>query len=485
MTDTIATTGVNPFLPATGTAAAGARIGGVDIDGEMHEIPEPATGRTLAAQGWVDTGVAAQAARTARDSFDAWATTPARERGNALRGIARALRENTQHLGDVIAMESGKRIAEARGEVGFSALYFDWFADAATMAHDDGFVTAMRRFTVQRRPVGVVAAVSPWNFPLSIPARKVAAALAAGCPVVQKASELTPLTSVAFTRLCEPYLPEGVLSVVVGDGEQLTTALIDSPDVDAVSFTGSTRVGAAVAGRAAQSMTRVTLELGGKAPFIVADDANPQDALDSLMVAKFRNNGASCIAANNVFVHESHYADFVGALRDRIAGLTAGDPNDPATDVGPMLRSSHVDRLERLVEAASADGCPVDRASQPQSTGWFVAPTLVEATTDTALWNEEIFGPVCVVRPYTDEDAVVTEVNGWRTGLGGYVMSADAEHAANLASRLAIGIIGVNNGAPNTPEVPFGGIGYAGIGREGGLSGMLEFTEEYTVSHAR
>ncbi|WP_298325188.1 aldehyde dehydrogenase family protein, partial [Haloactinopolyspora sp.] len=359
------------------------------------------------------------------------------------------------------------------------------FADAATMPRDEGFVTALRRFTVTRRPVGVVAAISPWNFPLSIPARKVAAALAAGCPVVQKASELTPLTSLAFTRLCEPLLPADVLSVVVGDGEVLTTALVDSPDVDAVTFTGSTRVGSAVAQRAMRSLTRVTLELGGKAPFIVTEDADSQVALDALMVAKFRNNGASCIAANNVFVHEAHYPDFLEALRTRISGLTTGDPTDTGTDVGPMLRRSHVERLDHLVETAESDGCRVDRAPLPDSPGFFVAPALVEVTSDTAVWNEEIFGPVCAVRPYTDEDAVVAEVNSWRTGLGGYVMSADAEHAAQLSARLAIGIVGVNNGAPNTPEVPFGGIGNAGIGREGGLDGMLEFTEEHTVSYAR
>lgn len=485
MTDTVAATDLNPFLPRPGTATAGARIGGVDVAGEPHDLPEPATGEVLAVTGWVDADVARDAAARARGAAAGWAATPPRERAAALRRIADSLREQQDDLGALIAAESGKRLEEARGEVGFSAQYFDWFADAATMPRDEGFVTALRRFTVTRRPVGVVAAISPWNFPLSIPARKVAAALAAGCPVVQKASELTPLTSLAFTRLCEPLLPADVLSVVVGDGEVLTTALVDSPDVDAVTFTGSTRVGSAVAQRAMRSLTRVTLELGGKAPFIVTEDADPQVALDALMVAKFRNNGASCIAANNVFVHEAHYPDFIEALRARISGLATGDPTDPGTDVGPMLRRSHVERLDHLVETAESDGCRVDRAPLPDSPGFFVAPALVEVTSDTVLWNEEIFGPVCAVRPYTDEGAVVAEVNSWRTGLGGYVMSADAEHAAQLSARLAIGIVGINNGAPNTPEVPFGGIGNAGIGREGGLVGMLEFTEQHTVSYGR
>ncbi|MFI5715921.1 aldehyde dehydrogenase family protein [Nocardia sp. NPDC051750] len=471
--------------PSTETVVAGARIGGEAIEGTPHDIPDPATGERLAWVGWVTGDVARRAASVAAGAFREWSDTPPRQRAAALRAIAADLRANTEALAATISAESGKRLAEAVGEVGFSAQYFEWFADAATMPGDGGFVTAQRRFTTTRRPVGVVAAVSPWNFPLSIPARKVAPALAAGCTVVQKASELTPLTSVAFTEICERHLPPGTVNVVVGAGDELTSALVDSPDIAAVTFTGSTPVGILVAQRAMASMTRVTMELGGKGPFIVTAEADPGAALEALLIAKFRNNGASCIAANNVFVHESHYADFVAELRTRITALVAGHPADKGTDVGPMLRAAHAERLEDLVARAAADGCPVDRSEVGPGHGHYVAPTLVEAVADTPLWHQEIFGPVCAVRPYTSEDEVVAEVNGWNTGLGGYVMSADTERAAQLADRLDIGIVGVNNGAPNTPEVPFGGFGLAGLGREGGLSGLLEFTEEKTVSFAR
>ncbi|TDD68939.1 aldehyde dehydrogenase family protein [Jiangella aurantiaca] len=473
------------LIPAPGTTAPGARIAGAGVDGDPHELPDPATGETLAAVGWVDPATAEDAARAAHEALPGWSATPARDRAAALRAIAADLRADTAAFAAVISAESGKRLSEATAEVGFSARYFDWFADAATMPRDEGVVTPQRRFTVSRRPVGVIAAVSPWNFPLSIPARKVAPALAAGCTVVQKASELTPLTSLAFTELCERRLPAGAVNVVVGDGEKLTTALVDSELVAAVTFTGSTPVGASVAARAMRSMTRVTMELGGKGPFVVTERADLGVALEALLVAKFRNNGASCIAANNVFVHESVYDEFVGALRSRIVSLTCGAPSDPAVDVGPLLRPAHVERLERLVAEAEGAGCAVARAPLTTTRGYFVAPTLLEATADVRLWHEEIFGPVCAVRPYAAEDDVVAEVNGWRTGLGGYVMSADAEHAARLAGRLDIGIVGVNNGAPNTPEVPFGGFGRAGLGREGGLSGLYEFTEEQTVSFAR
>ncbi|MGH3358963.1 MAG: aldehyde dehydrogenase family protein [Nocardioidaceae bacterium] len=473
------------FLPTRNEAVSAARISGRAYDGDPHELPNPADGRLLATVGWADQDLVHDAVGAAEAAAAGWAATGTRERAAALRGIAQSLRDNTEELARLISAESGKRIAEATAEVGFSALYFDWFADAATQARDEHVRTAARRFIVQRHPVGVVGAVSPWNFPLSIPARKVAPALAAGCTVVQKASELTPLSSLVFTELAEPHLPEGALGVLVGDGEKLTTALVDHPDVAAVSFTGSTRVGTFVAERAMRSMTRVTMELGGKAPFIVCADADVERAVDALMIAKFRNNGASCIAANNVFIHDDVYEPVVDALRTRIGEMRVGDPSDPATDLGPMLREEHVFRLAGLVRDAMSVGCRVDRGPTCPEQGWYATPMLVEATADTGLWNDEIFGPVCAVRPFRDEGAVVAEVNRWRVGLGGYVMSGSTEHAAALASRLRLGIVGVNNGAPNTPEVPFGGFGYAGIGREGGVSGMLGFTEEQTISLAR
>ncbi|MQA09424.1 MAG: aldehyde dehydrogenase family protein [Pseudonocardiaceae bacterium] len=464
--------------------APSAIVAGLPRAGERHDLPDPSTGNTFADVAWGDVDDVHDAVRAAVAVAPEWAATSARERAAALRAIAAELRENSAALADVIMMETGKRYAEAEGEVGFSAQYFEWFADAATMPTDQHLRTGARRFLVSHQPVGVVAAVSPWNFPLSIPARKVAPALAAGSPVVLKPSELTPLSGLGLTQLAGRHLPGGSLNVVVGDGEKITTALVDQDSVAAVSFTGSTRVGTLVAQRAMGSMTRVTMELGGKAPFVICADADLDVAVEALLVAKFRNNGASCIAANNVFVHRGVYDSVLRSLADRIPALRVGDPRDPATELGPLLRQSHVARLTDLVRRAEADGCRVRAGNVPEQ-GWYCPPTLVEAENDTALWGEEVFGPVCVVRPYDDEDALVREVNGWRCGLGGYVMSASAEHAVELAARLRIGIVGVNNGAPNTPEVPFGGFGFAGFGREGGLTGLHEFTEQQSIALAR
>lgn len=473
------------FSPSPGHVFPGGRVDGQIIEGTPRSLDNPITGDEYAQVGWVDSDTAVQAVNASARARTVWSRTTGRERATALRDMAASLREYADFFADLIMIETGKRRQEAFGEAYFSARYFDWFAEAATMLTDQHLVNENRRFVVNRHPVGVVAAISPWNFPLSIPARKLAAALGAGCPVVMKPSELTPLSSLALTELCERYLPEGVVNTVNGSGETLTAALMDHSDTAAVTFTGSTKVGTLVASRAVQSMTRPTLELGGKAPFIVCADADLDVALDALLVAKFRNNGASCIAANNVWIHRNHYDSVVSKLADHIASMRVGDPNDPNVDLGPMLRPEHTTRLNMLLEEARSASCPVTVGKVPESAGYFFPPALVETSSDVSLWREEIFGPVLALRSFEDEGEIVDDSNSSNFGLGGYVVSHDIQHAMDLAGKLRIGIVGINNGAPNTPEVPFGGFGLSGLGREGGISGLLEFTEEQTISIAR
>jgi len=473
------------FLPDSGRPAVAGRISGSPITGEAHSLVNPATEMELAVVGWATTNDVSTAVESAAAAQAAWATTSGRDRASALRNCAEALRNNADSLAPLITAESGKPLKEAQGEVAFSARYFEWFAEAIATQRGELFTTEERRFLVNRKPVGVVVAASPWNFPLSIPVRKIAAALAAGCPVIQKASELTPLSSLALTELCEPHLPSGVIGILVGDGETLTTGLVDHPLVRSITFTGSTTVGKKVAERAMRTMTRVTMELGGQAPFIVCEDADLDVALDALMLAKFRNNGASCLAANNVFIHESHYDELVSRLWERMSDLTVGDPSVESTQVGPLINSQQVKRLNGLVADAEAAGSTVSRTSHTNERGWFLPPTLVECEKDVDLWSQEIFGPVCAVRRFSDESQVIQQANAFGAGLGAYVISRNFEHQVRLASALNVGIVGINNGAPNSPEIPFGGIGDSGIGREGGVSGMLEFLEEQTLSIAR
>lgn len=472
------------LLPSVGGVRPAAVVAGKPRPGAAHELPNPATAQTYDRVGWASAADVRDAVDAARHAGAAWARTAPRRRAAVLRSIADDLRAHGEDLAPVIMRETGKRAAEALAEASFSADYFDWFADAATAPADCHLQNPDKRYIVTRRPAGVVAAVTPWNFPLSIPARKVAAALAAGCPVVLKASELAPLSALALLTLIDAHAPRGLVNLVIGDGEQLIGALVDHEDVTAVSFTGSTRVGVLVAERAMRTMTRVTMELGGMAPFIVEADADLGVAVGALLVAKFRNNGASCIAANNVYFHADVYDDVMSELADQITSLEVGPPDISSTDVGPLLRPAHVDRLRRLVADAESEGRRTWQAPVPED-GWFFPPTLVAASACSTLWHQEIFGPVCAARPFDHIDEVVREVNGRRTGLAGYIMSSDTERCLVTAARLNVGIVGINNGAPNTPEVPFGGFGLAGLGREGGIEGMREFMEPQTIALAR
>lgn len=463
-----------------------ARIAGRLVEGELHEVRRPHDGTLLATAGWAGPEAVDDVVAAAVAARDGWGSTSASDRAAALRGIAAALRADDGSLAAIIADESGKRPAEAAGEVEFSARYFDWFAEATTQeSATHGPVTEARRFVVRSHPVGVVAALGTWNFPLSIPARKVASVLAAACPVVLKPSERTPVTADRFVALCEAHLPLGVIGSVVGDGAVLSHALIDHPDVAAVTFTGSTVIGRVIAQRCGASLTRAVLELGGRAPFIIRADADLDDAIEHLLVAKLRNNGESCIAANNVFVHTSLYERLWDRLEERLGATRPGGPADTDADFGPLIDAAAVDRLEGLVTDAAAAGARVVKGQLPPEHGSYMPAVLVDCSEPTALWDEEIFGPVLALRGYDDEDALVQEINGWGLGLAGYVCGTDLEGAETLAARLRIGIVGVNTGAPNTPEVPFGGFGASGLGREGGLSGMREFREEQTLSLVR
>lgn len=468
-----------------GRLGAGRVLGEV-LDGTPADIPDPATGDVVATVAWATAEDVGPAVDAASSAMAGWAARDPRERAAALRAIAADLRAVAEPLGEVVCAETGKRLEEAVAEVGFSARYFDWFADAATQVAGATYETPQRRFLVDRRPAGVVAAVSPWNFPLSIPARKVAPALAAGCGVVQKPSELSPLSSLVLTAICERHLPAGLVSVLVGDGPEVTEALVDHDDVRVVSLTGSTRVGRIVAQRCGARLTRSVLELGGRSPFVVCHDADLDVALSALLVAKLRNNGESCLAANNVFVHESLYETFMARVRDRLAAVVVGDPRDPATGLGPLIRPEAVARVQALVDEARDRGVPVQTFGEVPQRGWYAPVSLVEGGAEAGqAWASETFGPVLGVTSFADEKEVVDEVTGWPLGLGGYVVSRDPERRVDLARRLRLGIVGIDNGAPNTPEVPFGGRGASGYGREGGLSGLLEFTDECTVSIAR
>lgn len=467
------------FIPAV-------RIAGQTIEGVAHDVVDPATGSAIARVGWAGSADVELAVEAGAAAFASWSTTPARQRAAALRAIAADLRAEAAEIAPIIAAESGKLLAEAVGEVEFSAKYFDWFAEASAIAEEEASrVTPQRRFRILRHAVGVVAAIGTWNFPLSIPARKIAASIAAGCPTVLKPSERTPLSSDALVGICQRHLPDGVIGQVIGDGTEISNALIDDPRIAAVTFTGSTAIGKIIAERAGRNLTRTCLELGGRAPFIVLKDADITDTVEHLLIAKLRNNGESCIAANTVFVPTSLSEEFRSVLAARIQATRPGAQNSDGVDFGPLIDAAAVERLSSLVHKAERAGKRVVRGQNGPTSGAFMPATVVEDARDTELYEQEIFGPVLALVTYDDEDAVVEEVNRWGVGLAGYVCSRDLAAAQEIAERLRIGIVGINNGAPNTPEIPFGGFGASGIGREGGMAGYDEFTEQQSISIAR
>lgn len=449
------------------------------------QVTDPTTAAvtaTVLGGGKREAGRAVDAAAAA---LPQWAATPPPRRAAALQQVAAALRDETDELARLVSVETGKRIAEARAEVGFSADFFEWFA--ATAAALNGEVWNARPGTthyVAAQPVGVVAVLTPWNFPLSIPARKLAPALAAGCTTVFKPSEEAPLSGLRLAALIEEAVPAGAVETVVGPAEDVVSVWLNDRRVRGVTFTGSTRVGRLVAAQVAGRFVRTVLELGGAAPFVVLDGADLDAAVDVLTVAKFRNNGQSCIAANTAWVPRRLLGELSDRLEAACASVVVGDPLDDATGLGPTCLRGDPARLGALADDARQHGARVVTAGDTApGGGFFVAPTLcIDPQPGARVLSEEIFGPLLPVVPYDDLDRAVEQVNASNYGLAGYVFGPDPDAARAVAARLDVGLAGVNTGSPNTPQVPFAPRRDSGIGVEGGHAGMEQFLTFQTVA---
>lgn len=480
---------MTPTTPGTPTAPTATPDGvAALVAGELVASPEstwspvlhPHDGSVVARVGAASTADVEAAVQAAGRAAEGWRAESAEERAAALRALAASLRADAEVLATTIVAETGKLRAEALAEVELSCRYLEWFASIAPSGEPRQATPAAR---VALTPVGVVAAVTPWNFPLSIPVRKIAAAVAAGCPVVLKPSPLAPATAIDLVLRCQRHLPPGVVGLVLG-GRDEGLALACSTEVRAVSFTGSTEAGVHLATRLAATLTRSVLELGGRAPAIVLPGSDLERAAGTLMVAKFRNNGASCIAANNVFVHESQRDALLDVLADRVHALRGGDPDDAATTLGPQRTPEHAAGLAALAAQAERAGCSVVRSDPVDGGSACHTPAaLVHADRDIDSWEREVFGPLLQVRGFDDVDRLVQEVNSWRRGLGGYVIAPEQEPATAVARRLRIGIVGIDTGTPNSPEVPFGGFDLAGWGREGSSAGLEAFLEHQTLAY--
>ncbi|MEO3755444.1 aldehyde dehydrogenase family protein [Streptomyces sp. B6B3] len=464
----------------------GARIGREPVAPEhptRHELVDPATGAAWASVWYGGEPEARRALDSGARAQPDWAALTAGRRAAALRAVAADLREDRPagELAGLITRETGKRIAESRAEVALSAAFFEWFADVVSgragqvWDHVPGL-----RHEVGDRALGVVAVLTPWNFPVSIPARKIAPALAAGCSVLFKPSEVAPASGLYLAEVVDRHLPNGVVSTVVGEPAVISDVWLADRRVRGLTFTGSTRVGRLLATAVAPRFTRAVLELGGNAPFVVLDDADLDLAVDVLMVAKYRNNGQSCIAANQVWAPRALADEFAARFGRASNRLVLGDPADEATTLGPLALPSDPARVDGLVDSSGGEVWRADTAV-PRA-GHFARPAVsVRPGRDSAFVREEIFGPAVSVLEYDAIEEVLEAVASSPYGLGGYVVGAP-RRAADVARALDVGIVGVNTGSPNTPQVPFAGLKDSGIGVEGAQLGLDMFLTRQTVA---
>jgi succinate-semialdehyde dehydrogenase / glutarate-semialdehyde dehydrogenase len=456
-------------------------------DGGRIDVENPATEdvvTSVAAGTPSDATMACDAAEAAQPG---WAAMAPRARSEILRTCWETLVDHTDELATLITTEHGKPLADAKAEVAYSAEFFRWNAEEAVRIRGSlgDAPSGANRIIVHHPPVGVVVIVTPWNFPAAMIARKIAPALAAGCTVVAKPAEDTPLTALALVHLAEEAgLPPGVLNIVPASRERTPEVVgewLADGRVRKISFTGSTPVGKLLARESAATLKKLSLELGGNAAFIVFEDADIPAAVEGLMAAKFRNGGQTCVSPNRVFVHEAVHDRFVDKLAARVGALRVGPATWPEAEIGPMINARAVDKIERHVADAVAKGAKVvvggqrvrsDRASGPN----YYAPTvLTGATRDMALSCEETFGPVVPVFRFATEEEVVAEANDTPYGLAGYFFSNDVKRIWRVATALEAGLVGINEGAIAAPSAPFGGVKESGYGREGSHWGLDEY----------
>ncbi|MFH5823645.1 aldehyde dehydrogenase family protein [Georgenia sp. AZ-5] len=452
--------------------------------GATFAVLDPATGSEITdvADGQVPDAVAAVDA--AARALPGWAATAPRERSEVLRRAFALMIAGTEQLAALMSWENGKSLADARTEVTYAAEFFRWFAEEAVRTEGEfgSSPAGGTRTVVTHKPVGVAALVTPWNFPAAMATRKIAPALAAGCTVVLKPAGETPLTALAVARiLAEAGVPDGVVNVVpTTDSAAVVTAWLEDPRVRKISFTGSTPVGRVLLRQAADRVINASMELGGNAPFVVAADADVDAAVAGAMIAKLRNGGQACTAANRLYVHEDVVEEFTEKFGSAVAALKVGPAFAEGTEIGPLVSARALDGVTRVVDAAVAAGARVShRAQLPAGlTGYFYAPTVLrDVPADAEILRTEIFGPVAPIVTWRDDAELLGLVNGTEFGLAAYVYSRDLKWALQTAEKIEAGMVGVNRGTVSDPATPFGGVKQSGLGREGAREGIREFQE--------
>ncbi|AZG10897.1 NAD-dependent succinate-semialdehyde dehydrogenase [Pigmentiphaga sp. H8] len=451
-------------------------------------VSDPATGERVAQVADAGLDDARAAVDAAAAALPAWRDTPPRTRAEVLRKVHLLMLERLEELARIITLENGKPLADSRAETRYAAEFFRWYSEEAcrNLGSVSHAPAGGYRILVQHQPIGVVALVTPWNFPSAMGARKIAPALAAGCTVLVKPASLTPLSMLALADiLAEAGVPDGVVNIVpTSRSGPLVDLWLHDPRVRLVSFTGSTEVGRILLKAAADQVLKTPMELGGNAPFLVLDDADVQAAVDGAMIAKMRNMGEACTAANRFYVGAGVYDAFVRAFAERMRAQKIGHGLDEANQVGSLIDAATRDKVEELVEDAVSRGakvlCGGERLSGP---GYFYPPTVLgDVPADSRVLSEEIFGPVAPIVRVASEDEMVELANGTEYGLAAYLYTRDLAKGLKLAERLEFGMVALNRGLVSDPAAPFGGVKQSGLGREGSWEGMQEYMETKYVA---
>ncbi|MGG1291593.1 NAD-dependent succinate-semialdehyde dehydrogenase [Bacillus smithii] len=467
------------------------------IDGEWTgtELPtfdviNPANGEVIAAVPNGGKEEAKKAVDAAYNAFLSWSKKTAGERSALLYKWHRLIDEHKEEIGEIMTREQGKPLKEAIGEVDYANSFISWYAEEGKRIYGETIPASHenKRILVLKQPVGVVAAITPWNFPAAMITRKVAPALAAGCTVVVKPAEQTPLTAFKLAELAEKAgIPKGVLNIITGNPQEIGETWLADERVRKITFTGSTEVGKILMRGAADTVKKVSLELGGQAPFIVLDDANIEKAVAGAIASKFRNAGQTCVCANRIYVHEKIVESFTQKMAEAVQQLKMGNGLDQGVEIGPLIDENAVKKVERHIEDAVEKGGKVVIGGKKvdQYKGFFFEPTVITNVTDEMLcMNEETFGPLAPITTFQNIEEVIQRANDTPYGLAAYVFTENISKAIQITEQLEYGIVGLNDGLPSVAQAPFGGFKQSGLGREGGHHGMEEFLETKFVSIA-
>ncbi|WP_428912564.1 NAD-dependent succinate-semialdehyde dehydrogenase [Niallia sp. Krafla_26] len=467
------------------------QINGESVNSENNEFIEvtnPATNEVIAKVPNGNKTEAIKAVDAAYAAYKDWSAKTAGERSQLLMKWFQLIEENKEELAITMTKEQGKPYKEALGEINYANSFISWYAEEGKRVYGETIPSSHRnkRLLVQKQPVGVIAAITPWNFPAAMITRKVAPALAVGCTAVVKPATQTPLTAIRLVELAhEAGIPKGVLNVVTGNSKAIGDAWLQDSRVRKLTFTGSTEVGKHLMKGAADTVKKISLELGGHAPFIVMEDADLNKAVEGVIASKFRNAGQTCICTNRIYVHESIEAEFNEKFSEAVKQLKVANGLEEGTDVGPLIDQNAIDKVKEHIEDAVGKGGTILLGGKKAdiSNGYYFEPTIISNVTDDMLcMSEETFGPLAPVSTFKTEEEVIERANHTNYGLAAYVFTENLGKAIRISEKLEYGIIGLNDGLPSVAQAPFGGIKESGLGREGGHYGMDEYLEVKYVS---